>query len=318
MDAIKTTEDATASRSASLSLQSKKRPKTAEDQEGAAAANATAAAARLAKETGSKACTIHCLETGDKLVGNLAQIIGMSGTIRRMVEDLGVDTAGTAAVEIPIAGVSGDVAKGILQCIEAYYDEPDGKCSQAGCPKNCPTNAKVPGVCIKHGAFGTCTNPLRYCTFFALARGRCIKHLSDKTCTAPACETGDAGTKQKKAATKMPESMMDLYRLGDDASGRKGHEHWSGYGSNYITELVEAVEFLDVPTLMTIILTIVGEEISSLAGRRVQRLSRTTTPGKSCGTLLECTNYLLFLVLSLSCTLFDTSKHTLTHPTRPL
>lgn len=216
MDAIKTTEDATASRSARL--QSKKRPKTAEDQEGAAAANATAAAAPLAKETGSvtgsKACIIHCLETGDKLAANFAQIIGMSGTIRAMVEDLSVDTADTAAaVEIPIAGVSGDVAKGILQCIEAYHDEP--------------------------------------------------------------------GAKQKEAATKMPESMMDLYRLGDDASGRKGHEHWSGYGSNYITKLVEAVEFLDVPKLMTIILTIVGEEISSLAGKRMKRLSRTTTPGKS-------------------------------------
>ena len=72
-------------------------------------------------------CIIHCLETGDKLVANLAQIMGMSGTIRAMVEDFGADGA---AAEIPIAGVSGDVAKGILQFIEAYHD--DGAACESG------------------------------------------------------------------------------------------------------------------------------------------------------------------------------------------
>ena len=50
-----------------------------------------------------------------------------------MVEDLGVDTADdtAAAAEIPIAGISGDVAKGILQCIEAYYDD-EAACKSGG------------------------------------------------------------------------------------------------------------------------------------------------------------------------------------------
>ena len=205
--------------------------KAAEDQAAAAAANATAAAAAAAaasaKETGRKACILHCLKTGDKLVANLAQIMGMSGTIRAMVEDLGVDTADSAAAaEIPIAGVSGDVAKGILQCIEAYYAD-EAACDTAGADADAGAGA-------------------------------------------------DADTPKKKAATKMPDTMMGLYRLGTDHSHR-GNDDWSNHISepNYILKLVEAVEFLDMPELMTIILTIVGKEISELAAERMRKLARS-------------------------------------------
>ena len=181
------------------------------------------------KKTAGKECVIHCLETGDKLAANVAQIMSMSGTIRAMVEDLGVETADSAAAaEIPIAGVSGDVAKGILQCIEAYYAD-EAACDTVG---------------------------------------------------ADADADAGAGTTEKTAATKMPDTMMDLHRLGTDPS-RKTHDHWSGHGSSFIAKLVEAVEFLDMPKLMTTILTIVGKEISELAGERMKRLSRTATPGKS-------------------------------------
>lgn len=248
MDAIKTTEDAIASLRAARDAQLREfaeqeaslqadleaatkaaedqkvaaAKKAADDQEAAAAANAIAAAAAAAaasaKEAGSKACIIHCLETGDKLVANLAQIMGMSGTIRAMVEDLGVDAADSAAAaEIPIAGVSGDVAKGILQYIKAYYAD------EAACDTGDDTGDA--GADAGAGTDGV---------------------------------GAGAGTPKEKVASKMPGSMMGLYRLGNDHF-RGGHDHWSNWSfTNYILKLIEAVEFLDMPKLMTSILTIVG------------------------------------------------------------
>lgn len=144
--------------------------------------------------------------------------MGMSGTIRAMVEDLGVDAADSAAAaEIPIAGVSGDVAKGILQYIKAYYAD------EAACDTGDDTGDA--GADAGAGTDGV---------------------------------GAGAGTPKEKVASKMPGSMMGLYRLGNDHF-RGGHDHWSNWSfTNYILKLIEAVEFLDMPKLMTSILTIVG------------------------------------------------------------
>lgn len=69
---------------------------------------------------------------------------------------------------------------------------------------------------------------------------------------------------------------MGLYRLGNDHF-RCGHDHWSNWSfTNYILKLIEAVEFLDMPKLMTSILTIVGKEISELAAERMKKLGCST------------------------------------------
>ena len=102
----------------------------------AANVNADEAATPVTAAAAATTCVIHCLETGDKLPANQAQIMEMSGTIKAMVEDCDTDEAGAAAAaaaaagagvgavrEIPLAGISGDVAKGLLKFITAHYDK---------------------------------------------------------------------------------------------------------------------------------------------------------------------------------------------------
>ena len=265
-------------------------------------------------------CIIHCLETGDKLVANLAQIMGMSGTIRAMVEDFGADTA----AEIPIAGVSGDVAKGILQFIEAYHD--DGAACESGGAGEGEGAGASSGAGAGAGAGAKETKAAKakdmgFTTTAAARNGRAGGlHAEPKGVAAEQIERSDDDDsdddgdgysendsapnhhiadsedddddntnnidRTKQTARKstgdqapqnmapplppppMPESMMDLHRLGCSLE-RQQDVHWWSSGSDYIAKMVEAVEFLDMPKLMTVILTIVGKEVSKLAAKRM-------------------------------------------------
>ena len=101
---------------------------------------------------------------------------------------------------------------------------------------------------------------------------------------AEADEEGGKKKRRKKTTTKitkMPANMMDLYRLGDNLDRQQDDCWWGSVdNSDYIPDMIEAVEFLDMPELMTVILTIVGKEISGLAEEKMKCLSRTATPGK--------------------------------------
>ena len=240
-----------------------------------AAANATAAPAEATaapvKETGSKTCILHCLETGEKLVANLAQIMEMSGTIRAMVEDLGEDVADSAAAaEIPIAGVSGDVARGILQFIEAYYADKATKKKTA--TKKEKTATKVHPAASALSVAGTFEPSWQQ---QLQTRQKTKKHDQEAAAApnATAVAAAAAAASAKETGSKAcPDSMTGLYRLGNDVRG--GNDHWLNHSgsAHYIHKLVEAVEFLDMPELMTIILTIVGKEISECAAERMKKL----------------------------------------------